>query len=200
MLATAPGHHLGRATAPIPFSGLRGEHNLLLDEEHCCRDQVIEYCSGRGMEKLSFRTTSLPTLVQLAWANMGITLLPRIAVPAETLRSGLMTRPIARPAPYRTIALAWRRQSALSEAMRKIAETVRSAIRDRRMTEGYAVSGTNGGRAKQRHAGPGASGAEFCRSPVLRAIGSLMAGRSNDRTRSSYRVRNQLGMTAFEGF
>ena len=154
VLATPPGHRLGRSTAPIPFSRLRGEHILLLDEGHCLRDQVVEYCSGRGMEELKFRATSLPTLVQMASANMGITLLPRIAVPAEALRSDLVTRPITRPAPYRTIVLAWRPQSALSEAMRKIAQTVRAGIEDHPLTEASSVSGATGGGAKKRHEDP----------------------------------------------
>ena len=128
VLATPPDHRLGRSSAPIPFSRLRGEHILLLDEGHCLRDQVIEFCSGRGVEELNFRATSLPTLVQMVRANMGITLLPRISMPTEILRSGLKTRPISRPVPYRTIVLAWRRQSALFEAMRKIAQTARLAV------------------------------------------------------------------------
>ena len=128
VLATPPDHRLGRSSAPIPFSRLRGEHILLLDEGHCLRDQVIEFCSGRGVEELTFRATSLPTLVQMVRANMGITLLPRISMPTEILRSGLKTRPISRPVPYRTIVLAWRRQSALFEAMRKIAQTARLAV------------------------------------------------------------------------
>ncbi len=130
VLAIPRDHRLGSSSTPVPFSRLRGEHILLLDEGHCFRDQVIELCRGRGIEEHGFRATSLPTLVQMACANMGITLLPLISVATETLRSDLVTRPIARPEPYRTIVLAWRRQFALSEAMRKIARTVQSAIQD----------------------------------------------------------------------
>ena len=154
VLATPPAHRLGRSSAPIPFSRLRGEHILLLDEGHCFRDQVIEFCSGRGVEELSFRATSLPTLVQMVCANMGITLLPRISVPTETLRSDLVTRPITRPVPHRTIVLAWRRQSALSEAMRKIAQTVRRAVQGHPMTENSEVSSTTDRRAGKKKDDP----------------------------------------------
>ena len=130
VLAVPPDHKLGRSSRPIPFSRLRGEHMLLLDEGHCFRDQVIEFCRRRGIEELEYRATSLPTLVQMTCADMGITLLPLIAVAAEALRCDLVTRPITQPVPHRTIVLAWRPGSALSKAMRKIAETVRSAIRD----------------------------------------------------------------------
>lgn len=154
VLAVPPDHRLGRSSAPIPFSRLRGERILLLDEGHCFRDQVIEFCSGRGIEELGFRATSLPTLVQMACANMGITLLPLIAVPTEVLRSDLVTRPIERPAPHRTVVLAWRRQSALSEAMRTIARIVRHAVQGHTVTEESAVSGTTGRSADKRHQAP----------------------------------------------
>ena len=154
VVAMPPDHRLGGSSAPIPFSRLRGEHILLLDEGHCFRDQVIEFCSRGGVEELSFRATSLPTLVQMACANMGITLLPRISVPTETLRSDLVTRPITRPAPFRTIVLAWRRQSALAEAMRKIARTVRHAVQDPPTTEQSAASGTTGLGARRRGQDP----------------------------------------------
>ena len=154
VLAIPPDHHLGRSSEPIPFSQLRGERILLLDEGHCFRDQVIEFCSGRGIEELSFRATSLPTLVQMAYANMGITLLPLISVATETLRSELVTRPITRPAPHRTIVLAWRRQSALSEAMRKIAGTVRCAVQDQPRTERCSVTGTTERIAQQEDQDP----------------------------------------------
>jgi len=151
VLAMPPGHRLARSSAPIPFSCLRGERILLLDEGHCFRDQVIEFCSRRGVDELGFRATSLPTLVQMARANMGITLLPLIAVPTETPRSDLVTRPIARPAPHRTIILAWRRQSALSEAMQKISQTVRRAVQGHHAMERPAVSAATRGRAQKRH-------------------------------------------------
>lgn len=129
VLATPAGHPLGRASTPIPFHRLQGERILLLDEGHCFRDQVIEFCSRRGVEELSVRATSLPTLVQMVSANMGITFLPRMAAPAEIARSDLRTRPITEPVPHRTVVLAWRRRSALATVMREIAGAVRRAIR-----------------------------------------------------------------------
>ena len=75
------------------------------------------------------RATSLPTLVQMVAAGMGITLLPHMAVRAETPRSDLLTQPVTQPVPHRTVILAWRRQSAAAEAMREVARTVRRAVR-----------------------------------------------------------------------
>ena len=125
VLATPKGHPLSRTTTPLTRNRLRGEPILLLDEGHCFRDQVLEYCSGSKVEELGFRATSLPTLAQMVSSGSGITLLPSIAVPTESQRSQLAIRLFSRPAPFRTIVLGWRRRSALTETLHKIAETIR---------------------------------------------------------------------------
>jgi LysR family transcriptional regulator, hydrogen peroxide-inducible genes activator len=128
VLATPRGYPLGRSATPVAKNQLRGERVLLLDDGHCFRDQVLEYCSSSKIEELGFRATSLPTLAQMVSSGAGITLLPSIAVPMESKRSQLSIRPFSRPAPFRTLALAWRRRSALAETLRKIAETLRTTV------------------------------------------------------------------------
>jgi LysR family hydrogen peroxide-inducible transcriptional activator len=125
VVATPPGHKLGRAGAPVTRRELRGERLLLLDDGHCFRDQILDYCSSSQIEEVGFRATSLPTLAQMVSSGAGITLLPSIAVPAETFRSQLAIRPFSRPAPFRTIALGWRRRSALANTLHHIAQTLR---------------------------------------------------------------------------
>ena len=128
VLATPRGYPLGRGGAPVMRNQLRGERILLLDDGHCFRDQVLEYCSNSKVEELGFRATSLPTLSQMVSGGAGITLLPMIAVPMETSRSHLSIWPFSNPAPFRTLALAWRRRAALADTLRKIGETVRETM------------------------------------------------------------------------
>jgi len=125
VLATPAGHKLGKSNVPVTRNQLRGERILLLDDGHCFRDQVLEYCADSQLEELGFRATSLPTLAQMVSSGAGITLLPSIAVPAETQHSQLSIRNFSRPVPFRTIVLAWRRRSALAEPLHKIAHTLR---------------------------------------------------------------------------
>jgi LysR family hydrogen peroxide-inducible transcriptional activator len=126
VLATPKDHPLGRDSRPVTKNRLRGECVLLLDDGHCFRDQVLEYCAGSKVEELGFRATSLPTLAQMVSSGAGITLLPSMAVPTETQRSQLVIRQFSRPAPFRTVALAWRRRSAFTDTLRKIATTIRT--------------------------------------------------------------------------
>ncbi len=127
VLATPVGHELGATRQPAKVSDLRGADVLLLDEGHCFRAQALAYCSRARTHELEFRATSLPTLVQMVAGGAGVTLLPKLAVKTEVQRAQLKLRPIAEPVPHRTIALAWRRNSPLAEALRKITAEIRKA-------------------------------------------------------------------------
>lgn len=80
---------------------------------------------------MNFEATSLSTLVQMASAGTGATLLPTLALPVENRRGQLRVRAFAPPAPGRTLILAWRRGSALRPALSRVAETMRKAWKSR---------------------------------------------------------------------
>ncbi|HEY6003683.1 MAG TPA: LysR substrate-binding domain-containing protein [Anaeromyxobacter sp.] len=127
VLAAPPEHPLSRRAGPVRPGDLRGERVLLLDDGHCLRDQALEVCARGRAEELGFRATSLPTLVQMVASGAGVTLLPSLAVEAESGRAKLRIRPFAKPAPGRTLVLAWRRGTAVEPALRAIAEAIRGA-------------------------------------------------------------------------
>jgi LysR family hydrogen peroxide-inducible transcriptional activator len=106
-----------------------GERVLLLDDGHCFRDQALQVCARTGAIEGGFRATSLSTLVQMVSARGGVTLLPAIALPVENRRGQLAVRSSAAPGPGRTLALVWRRGSALRAPLERIAETMRQAVR-----------------------------------------------------------------------
>ena len=136
VLATPRGHKLSRGAACVTRNQLRGERVLLLDDGHCFRDQVLEYCSGTSIEELGFRATSLPTLAQMVSSGAGVTLLPSIALPTETNRCALSIRTFSRPEPFRTIVLGWRRRSALADTLHKIAQTLRTTVAEPKKSKG----------------------------------------------------------------
>lgn len=125
VLATAPSHPLAKGKAPLRTTDLRGEDVLLLDEGHCFREQALDLCSRAGAHEMGFRATSLPTLSQMVAAGSGVTLLPELAIDVENRRGLLALRRFSDPPPKRTIVLAWRRGSALAEALRRLAGEAR---------------------------------------------------------------------------
>jgi LysR family hydrogen peroxide-inducible transcriptional activator len=128
LLAAAPGHPIARGRKRLTPDVLDGERVLLLDDGHCFRDQTLELCARAGASETGFRATSLSTLVQMASATGGITLLPSIALGVENRRGQLTVRSFTKPGPGRTLVLAWRRGSALRVPLTRIAETIRRTL------------------------------------------------------------------------
>jgi LysR family hydrogen peroxide-inducible transcriptional activator len=128
-LVAPPDHALtkGKAKTPVATSELRHEELMLLDEGHCFRAQALEVCSAARAREGEFRATSLATLVQMVAGGAGITLLPELAVAAETARAGLRVRPLAASSAHRTLAMVWRKRSPLAGPLRAVATAIRDA-------------------------------------------------------------------------
>lgn len=121
VLAAPAGHPAVTAPGPVSLEALGGEPVLLLDDGHCFRDQALSVCARAGLREREYRATSLPTLVQMVAGGAGLTLLPAMAVETEAPRARLAVRPLAAPAPGRTVVLAWRARSPLADALRRLA-------------------------------------------------------------------------------
>lgn len=104
--------------ADIPTEAL-----LLLEDGHCLRDQALASCGALDARRLTRAgVTSLATILQLVAAGQGITLLPELFLAATPLDAGrVRLRRFSAPEPHRTIGLAWRRSSPLSDLCERIA-------------------------------------------------------------------------------
>jgi LysR family hydrogen peroxide-inducible transcriptional activator len=112
----------------ISLQELKGSELLLLEDGHCLRDHALEVCALAGAhERVDFHATSMETLRQMVAAAVGITLMPLLSVkpPIAETRS-IVIRPFDNPAPSRTIALVWRRSSALTPFLRELADCFRA--------------------------------------------------------------------------
>jgi LysR family hydrogen peroxide-inducible transcriptional activator len=113
---------------------------LLLGTGHCFRDHVLEVCpefarfssDAEGIRK-SFEGSSLETIKHMVAAGMGVTLVPRLSVPADALKPraakgrGKEPEQIVRylpvrdaqggEPPTRRVVLAWRRSFTRYEAI-----------------------------------------------------------------------------------
>ena len=128
VLAASLSHPLVKSSRPTPADVLKDQVVLLLDDGHCFREQALSFCTQASAGEHSFRATSLATLVQMVSAGTAVTLLPSLALPVENRRGQLRVRRFTSPEPGRTIALAWRRGSALRQPLITVAETIRSAV------------------------------------------------------------------------
>lgn len=127
VFAAPPGHALASSRRALDPRDLDGEQVLFLDDGHCFRDQALAFCARKGVEEAGYRATSLATLVQMAAGGAGVTLLPTLALAVENRRHALHVRPFATHPPARTLALVWRRGSAVEPALRAVGEVLRES-------------------------------------------------------------------------
>ena len=127
VLAVPEAHPLARKKGRLKLGDLHDENLLLLEDGHCLRDQALEVCQLAGAgEKTGFRATSLETLRQMVAANVGITLLPTLAIQPPMARTGnVHLIEFASPAPSRRIALVWRRSSSMTTFLKRFAGIIR---------------------------------------------------------------------------
>ena len=135
-LAAVPMSHALASQASVTTEQLKKETMLLLGNGHCFRDHVLEVCpefarfssDTEGIRK-SFEGSSLETIKHMVAAGMGITLVPRLGVPAGALVAKtrrhadslvkylpVQDGPGAEP-PSRRVVLVWRRSFTRYEAI-----------------------------------------------------------------------------------
>jgi len=124
-VAAMPQQHPLASRNRIDIEDLRGQELLLLEEGHCLRDQALEVCKLAGArEKVDFHATSMETLRQMVAANIGITLMPVLAVkPPIPATPNLVLVQFAGIPPSRKLAMYWRRSSALGGFIREVSES-----------------------------------------------------------------------------
>jgi len=125
VLAAPKEHPLSRKRAPLQRTELADVEVLVLEDGHCFGAQALAVCAASPAQAHAFRATSLTTLAQMVAGGFGVTLLPELAVEVEAQRADIVIRPLASPVPSRTIALVWRRGSALERALREVAGALR---------------------------------------------------------------------------
>ena len=122
MVAVPRSHPLAQHER-INAEALKRETMLLLGSGHCFRDHVLEVCpefarfssDTEGIRK-SFEGSSLETIKHMVAAGMGVTVVPRLSVPAEP-NPHVVYIPFEEPAPTRRVVLAWRRSFTRYEAI-----------------------------------------------------------------------------------
>jgi LysR family hydrogen peroxide-inducible transcriptional activator len=122
-LAAVPRSHRMAQRDSVTAEELKNETMLLLGTGHCFRDHVLEVCpeyarfsSGAEGIRKSFEGSSLETIKYMVASGMGITVVPRLSVPAER-QPHVAYVPFSEPVPTRRIVLAWRRTFPRYEAI-----------------------------------------------------------------------------------
>ncbi len=144
-MAAMPAGHALAAGDSVSSDQLKREHMLLLGTGHCFRDHVLQVCpefarfssNTEGIRK-SFEGSSLETIKHMVAAGMGVTLVPRLAVPPEALGAAEPDAPgVVRylpihddggAPPTRRVVLAWRRSFTRYEAIAALRNAIYACV------------------------------------------------------------------------
>src|SRR5246500_2948287 len=109
---------------------LTREQLLLIEDGHCLRSHSLQACRIVGLVRNEvFQATSLRTLIQMVAAELGITLMPQIAVDSELASTrNVVIKPFSPDKPFRTLMLAWRQTSARSAEFRIFGNLIRECL------------------------------------------------------------------------
>lgn len=125
-----PGDHRLAAQPTIDPEALADERLLLLEDGHCLRGHALAACRLQVPRAATasesgevFQATSLGTLVQMVAGGLGVTLLPRMAVPVEG-GADIVARPLSVRRVARQVALVWRKGSPLGDDLNLLAATL----------------------------------------------------------------------------
>nr|WP_298157004.1 DNA-binding transcriptional regulator OxyR [uncultured Pseudoxanthomonas sp.] len=126
VLAVPESHPLAQRGS-LTLAELSQQQLLLLEDGHCLREQALDVCRLSGAnEKSEFRATSLETLRQMVAADVGITLLPTLAVKPPVAHSqNIHLLGFSDSHPSRRIAMVWRKSSAMSGFLQQLAQVFR---------------------------------------------------------------------------
>ena len=143
-MAAVPSKHPLARLSSVSAETLKNETMLLLGNGHCFRDHVLEVCpefarfssDAEGIRK-SFEGSSLETIKHMVAAGMGVTLVPRLSVPSESLATASRRRatdalyvkylPVTdgqSEPPKRRVVMAWRRSFTRYEAIAALRNAV----------------------------------------------------------------------------
>jgi len=109
---------------------LAQEQVLLIEDGHCLRSHSLQACRiVNPVRNEVFQATGLRTLVQMVAANLGITLMPQIAVDSELASTrNVVIRPLSPDRPYRTLVLAWRSTSSRGAEFRMLGNLIQECL------------------------------------------------------------------------
>jgi LysR family hydrogen peroxide-inducible transcriptional activator len=101
---------------------------LLLEDGHCLKEHALAACNRPELRaSATMIATSLHTLVQMVDNDLGLTMLPAMAVDSGILEgTQVVARPLRSSAASREIALIWRKNSPRADDFRLLAEELRA--------------------------------------------------------------------------
>ena len=114
-----PTSHAWAKKKEIVAKDLSTEKVLLLNNEHCFSEQVVEACPELSKKSEVLQGNSLETIRNMVASNLGISVLPKTATAISYNNPLVKVIPFKKPVPFRRIAIAYRKSTVRMEAIEK---------------------------------------------------------------------------------
>lgn len=125
-------HSLSKENKINPLK-LKKQSLMLLGDEHCLHDHIMDICKfQRNIGQDIFRDAHLNTLIQLTLNNIGITLIPEMALNQIRIYPELKQIPLDVPTPHRTLAIITRPNYPRAEDMNLLLTLFKQALEQSR--------------------------------------------------------------------
>ncbi len=122
--------HPIRSQRKLKTEDLRGQDLLLLEDGHCLRDHALDACKLKPDNiAIPYQAASLNTLVQMVANDIGITLLPQMAVSANILTgTEVKTRHFDEKNIWRSIGLMWRKKTPRRTEFKLLGDFIKNQV------------------------------------------------------------------------
>lgn len=127
LVVCLPAEHELSSQQKVSIADIKHQEILLLEDGHCLRDQALKACNLNVNDlSIPYQATSLSTLVQMVVNNIGITLLPEMAVQANITHdtNAQIRRLSTKRELSRSIALVWRSSSPRADEFRQLGSLI----------------------------------------------------------------------------
>lgn len=114
-----PTNHAWAKKKEMVAKDLSTEKVLLLNNEHCFSEQVVEACPELSKKSEVLQGNSLETIRNMVASNLGISVLPKTATAINYNNPLVKVIPFKKPVPFRRIAIAYRKSTVRMEAIEK---------------------------------------------------------------------------------
>ena len=130
LLAYQDKHPIGKK-AKLKTTDLINEDLLLLEDGHCIRDHALDACRMKAEElHIPYQATSLNTIIQMVANDMGITILPKMAVDTQMLKgTHVKTRPFDEEKIWRSVGLMWRKRTPREDEFRAFGDLILESLK-----------------------------------------------------------------------
>lgn len=124
-----PEHEMSKPPSSVRPDAIDERRLLLLEDGHCLKDHALAACNRPELRaEATMLGTSLHTLIQMVDNDLGVTLIPEMAIDAGILENTrVLARPLEAEHPARRIALAWRKGSPRDKEFHMLADALRAS-------------------------------------------------------------------------